>query len=120
MVQLPGDGYHLTIIPDDISYGITVTDNNVDVTNNIQRKEEQIVKDGVTITVVNYVYQLINISATHNIVVSCFGSGGAYVKVSDLWVTVSKIYKKQNNAWVEQSDISNIFETGKIYINDSY
>ncbi len=120
MVQLPGDTYRLTVIPDDYSYDIAVTDNNVDVTNSVQKKEEEITKEGVTITVVNYIYTLNNIAATHNIVVSCFGSGGVYVKVSDSWVTVSKIYKKQNNAWVEQSDISDIFETGKIYINDSY
>lgn len=120
MVQLPGDTYRLTVIPDDYSYDITVTDNNVDVTNSVQKKEEEITKEGVTTTVVNYIYTLNNIAATHNIVATCFGSGGVYVKVSDSWVTVSKIYKKQNNAWVEQSDISNIFETGKIYINNSY
>lgn len=120
MVQLPGDTYRLTVIPDDYSYDITVTDNNVDVTSSVQKKEEEITKEGVTTTVVNYIYTLNNIAATHNIVVACFGSGGVYVKVSDSWVMVSKIYKKQNNAWVEQSDISNIFETGKIYINDSH
>lgn len=120
MVQLPGDTYRLTVIPDDYSYDIAVTDNNVDVTNNVQKKEEEITKEGVTTTVVNYIYTLNNIAATHNIVASCFGSGGVYVKVSDSWVMVSKIYKKQNNAWVEQSDVSNIFETGKIYINDSH
>ena len=120
MVQLPGDTYRLTVIPDDYSYDITVTDNNVDVTSSVQKKEEEITKEGVTTTVVNYIYTLNNIAATHSIVVSCFGSGGVYVKVSGSWVMVSKIYKKQNNAWVEQSDISDIFETGKIYINDSY
>ena len=101
MVQLPGDVYLLTVVPDDYAYSIAVTDNGTDVTSFVERKEEQITKEGVTTTVVNYIYTISNIQATHNIVVSCFGGESLYIKISGTYVKVSKIWKKIDDEWDE-------------------
>lgn len=116
MVQLPGDSYSLTVIPDDYSYGVSVTDNNIDVTSNVQRVEAQVTKDGSTYTVVNYEYKLTNINATHNIVVICSGSGGTplYIKVNNSWVNVQHVFKKISNAWTSV-EVSSLTDTS-IYV----
>lgn len=101
MVQLPGDAYRLTVVPDDYAYDISVTDNGTDVTSSVERKEEQITKEGVTTTVINYIYTILNIQATHNIVVSCFGGESLYIKISGAYVKVSKIWKKIDDEWDE-------------------
>lgn len=101
MVHLQGDTYRLTIVPDDYTYNVSVTDNNVNVSSQVQRKEEQVTKDGNTYTVVNFIYMLTNIQATHNIVVICTTSESLHLKVNNSWVRVSKIYKKTNNVWTE-------------------
>lgn len=101
MVQLPGDFYKITIVPDDYSYDVTITDNNVDVTNNLQKIEQEITKDGDTYTVVNYSYLISNIQTTHNIVVTCTGGSVIYTKVNNQWIQVDKIYKKINGSWQE-------------------
>ena len=82
MVQLPGDYYTLVIIPDDYSSKITVMDNNIDVTSQIQKKEEEVTKDGNTYTVINYIYKLSNIQATHDIIVHCSTDRSLYVKIN--------------------------------------
>ena len=101
MVHLQGDTYRLTIVPDDYTYNVSVTDNNVNVSSQVQRKEEQVTKDGNTYTVVNFIYTLNNIQATHNIVVICTSNESLHLKVNNSWVRVSKIYKKINNVWTE-------------------
>lgn len=101
MVQLPGDTYRITIVPDDYSYSVTVTDNGADVTSSVERKEEQITKEGVTTTVVNYIYTISNIQATHNIIVSCSANESLYIKISGAYVRVSKIWKKADDRWNE-------------------
>lgn len=101
MVQLPGDAYWITIVPDDYSYSVTVTDNGTDVTSSVERKEEQITKEGVTTTVVNYVYTILNVQATHNIIVSCSPNESLYIKISGAYVRVSKIWKKADDRWNE-------------------
>lgn len=103
MVQLPGDTYRITIVPDDYSYSVSVSDNGVDVTSSVERKEEQITKEGVTTMVVNYIYTISNIQATHNIIVSCSASTSEslYIKISGAYVKVSKIWKKADDRWNE-------------------
>lgn len=117
IVYLPGDNYSLTIVPDDYSYEVSLIDNNIDKTTYVERKEEQKTKDGVTITVVNYIYKLTDIQTTHNIVVNCFPPTTLYVKKNGQFERVPSIYKKVNNEWVEQTDLTTIFESNKIYIN---
>lgn len=116
-VVLPGDSYKLTIVPEDYSDTITITDNNTNVTSSLQEVTTEIEKDGETITAVNYVYRLSNINATHTIeVTKVVTSAGIYLKVNGSWVGCSKVYKKINGSWVEQSDLSNVFNSNTIYI----
>lgn len=105
MVQLPGDTYQLTVVPDDYSYEVSVTDNSVNVDSSVQRIEQEITKDGNTYTVVNYVYQISNVQALHNINVVCSTTSNTYIKLDDRWTTINRVYKKINGTWVIQSDI---------------
>lgn len=99
MVQLPGDTYKLTIVPENNEDIITITDNGTDVTSLLEEKEVTIEKEGVTTTVINYIYKLTNIQATHNLIVySASGGRNAYVK-DDEWVETVDILKKSNNSW---------------------
>lgn len=99
MVQLPGDDYKLVIIPEDSDDTVTVTDNNTDVTSQLERKEVTTEKEGVSTTVVNYIYRLTNIQSTHNIVVSSStGTKNVYINNSG-WVSGTDILKKDNDRW---------------------
>lgn len=99
MVQLPGDSYRLTIAPKNIVDTITMTDNNVDVTSQLERKEVTTEKDGQTITVVNYIYRLSNIQATHNLVVYSVSQGlSSSIKLNNQW-NEGDLKKKQDNRW---------------------
>lgn len=99
MVQLPGDDYKLVIIPGDNNDTVTVTDNNTDVTSQLERKEVTTEKEGVSTTVVNYIYRLTNIQSTHNIVVSS-STGTKNVYINDNgWISGTDILKKDNDRW---------------------
>jgi hypothetical protein len=117
MVQLPGDYYSLTIVPDDYSYSVTVTDNNTDVTSQVQRKEEEITKNGNTYTVVNYIYRLSNIQATHNIVVQASSNinNPFYIRVGNSWVKATKVYVRSGNQWSEVQDYDGILDLTQVY-----
>lgn len=80
-VELEGDNYRLTIVPDDPSSSISVTDNDTNVTSQLTRVESQVEKDGATITYVNYIYALVDIRATHNIIVSSTSNSTVLIKV---------------------------------------
>lgn len=118
MVQLPGDSYRITVVPDDYSYNITVTDNNVDVTSSVQTYEEEVTKDGNTYTVVNYVYNLTNIQATHTIEVVCTPNQCIHIKTNGSWVQVLNVYQKINGVWtiIQGDDILSALQQTKIYI----
>lgn len=119
MVQLPGDSYRLTIAPKNSGDTITMTDNNVNVTSQLERKEVTTEKDGQTITVVNYIYRLSNIQATHNLVVSSalqnlsssiylnsqWNEGTLNRKQDSRWGTLSytRIWVHNGSAWIENA-----------------
>lgn len=42
----------------------------------------------------------------------------AYIKLNGTWTTASKVYKKVSGSWVEQSDMTNVFDAGTNYITD--
>ena len=66
-----------------------------------------------------YSYTITNISADHTVTVSDITpSEVMYTKSNGSWTTMSKVYKKVNNVWVEQTDLTNVFEDGIVYIND--
>lgn len=99
MVQLPGDSYRLVIVPNNVSDTITITDNNVNVTSSLERKDITIEKEGVQTTVVNYIYILDNIQATHNLYVTTNSQGLVqYIRNSSQWKQ-GQMMKKQNGSW---------------------
>ena len=116
-VVLDGDDYKLVIVPNETNATVTLTDNSVDVTSSLERVESQTQKEGQSITYVNYVYRLSNISATHNLIINCVSGATVYMKVNGNWIAISKVYKKIDDRWQEQSDFSNLFDLTKIYIN---
>lgn len=99
MVQLPGDSYRLTIAPKNSGDTITMTDNNVDVTSQLERKVITTEKDGQTITVVNYIYRLSDIQATHNLVVSsALQNLSSSIYLNSQW-NEGTLNRKQDNRW---------------------
>ena len=115
-VVLDNDDYKLTIVPNETNAAVSLTDNNNNVTSQLERVESQIEKDGTTVTYVNYIYHLSNISATHNLIVNCISGSTVYLKVNGSWVAVNKIYKKIDDRWQEQTNFDNLFDTNTIYI----
>lgn len=65
-----------------------------------------------------YSYSITNIQADHAIVVSPSGGGGEqlYVKVSGTYHAVSAVYMKVNGSWVQQTNLSSLFNTNTKYV----
>lgn len=116
MVQLPGDSYKLTIIPDNTGATVTATDNGTDITNSLERKEIQTVKDGVTSTTVNYIYRLNNIQTGHTLIASISAGDAIYLKISGVWTEMRAVYKKVSGSWVKQGDLTAVFDNNTIYV----
>lgn len=117
IVVLDGGSYHLTIVPNNPNATVTLVDNNVDRTSTLEF-EEGTDKSGNR--VVNYVYRLSEISAAHNLVVTCTSaSAKIYIKTNGVWTEYSKIWVKENGTWVEQSitNWSNIFDPRTNYVH---
>jgi len=66
-------------------------------------------------TIVSYMYRLTNITATHNLVITCETSNTLYIKQNGEWITVSHIYKKVDGRWVEQ-DITYLSDNNLKYL----
>ena len=97
---------------------VTITVNATDLT------EVSILDNGTDITSLfsgsngTYTYTLSNITVNHTIVVNEVSSSQpAYIKVNGQYVSISKIWKKVNNVWVEQTDYSNLFDNNHIYVH---
>lgn len=113
-VVLPGDSYRINIVPDNYQATVTMTDNGVNVTSQLESETGQD-KQGNTVT--SYKYTLSNIQIAHNLIVSIGGASiKLYIKQNGSWVQYSKVYRKINGSWVEQSDISSVFNTNANYI----
>lgn len=63
-----------------------------------------------------YGYDILNISASHTIVVTAIATNKLYFKNNGSWVTVVKAYKKVNGSWVEQSDLTTVFDSSTNYV----
>lgn len=113
MVALSGDNYHLVIVPNDPTATVNVTDNGNNVTSSLVYEEGQ---DKSGNKVVNYTYELNNITATHTINVTCSSATGAklYKKVNGTWTLISKVYVKRNGAWGEVA-VDTAFTSGVNY-----
>ena len=103
VVVLQGNSYKLAIIPNDDQATVTVTDNGTNVTNSLVFEEGY---DDDNNRIVNYTYNLLNVAAAHEIVVTAVSDGQKviYVKVNGTWTPCSKVYKKINGSWVEQTN----------------
>lgn len=117
IVVLDGGSYHLTIIPDNPGATVTLLDNNIDKTSQLEF-EEGVDKNNNRI--VNYVYRLSDISAAHNLVVTCTSaSAKIYIKINGTWTEYSKVWVKENGTWVEQSvtNWSTLFDPRVNYVH---
>jgi hypothetical protein len=117
MVELPGETYKLTVVPENSGDTITVRDNNVDVTSSLERKEIVVEKGGQQVTVVNYIYHITNVQTGHTVVVYSASAGNIpYMKINNSWVQVRSIYKKIDGRWQQQEPSIDIFDDGTIYV----
>lgn len=70
----------------------------------------------VTYEVEGYIYTITSIVENHVIVVTSGGSTQIlYFKISGTYVAASKVYKKANGSWVQQSDLTNVFDAETNY-----
>lgn len=118
LVKLEGDSYHLTIIPDDNSATVSITDNNVDRTSLLEYYEGE---DKSGNTIVNYVYRLSNINATHNLIISCAATSSSiiYLKINGNWTICSNVYKKINGSWILQDNLGDVFNSTANYVKSN-
>ena len=102
VVKLEGDSYRLVIVPNDPTATVSLVDNNVDRTSQLEFEEGE---DKYGNRVVNYIYSLSNITAAHTINVTCTAAAQTkiYIKRNGSWVQCSKVYLKVSGSWVEQS-----------------
>ncbi len=103
-VVLEGDSYRLNIVPDSTSASVTLTDNNINVTSQLEQASGT---DKSGNPVVSYKYTISNIQAAHDLIISIGNvSLQLYIKQNGSWVSYSKVYKKINGEWVEQPSSS--------------
>lgn len=118
MVVLPEESYRLVVVPTNVNDIVTVTDNNIDVTEQLERKEETVEKEGQTITVVNYIYSLSDVQTGHTIAVVVVSESTTplFIKISGTWTNVKKMYKKTDGRWVEDTNYSETFSNGNVFV----
>lgn len=64
----------------------------------------------------DYVYTIANVQSDHTIIVTSGGGEQMFVKVNGSWTAVSAVYMKVNGSWVQQSNLSNLFDTSANYV----
>lgn len=95
MVKLEGDNYQLTIVPNNITDTVTLTDNG---TSQILERFDGVDKDNNP--AVSYRYQITNVQVAHTLVVTSTGAtvtDSLFLKINGSWVDVVKVYVKENN-----------------------
>ena len=92
-------------------------------TNNASRTARYIYIYGVTFTVVYesdetiYEYTISNINTNHNVVISSSVQPGTlYYKSNNSWHSIGSVYKKINNVWVKQTNLSTVIDPNTNYI----
>lgn len=96
-VKLDGQSYTIKIVPDNITDSIVLTDNNVEQT--LEREDGYDKDDN---PVVSYTYKISSIHATHTIVVTGILTGAFFIKSGNTWLSIAKLYVKENGIWTEQ------------------
>ena len=92
-------------------------------TNNASNTQRHMYIYGVSFEVtyessgVIYVYTISSVNANHTIVVTASGSSDKILfKDNGVWVEAIKVYKKVNGSWVEQSDLTTVFDSNTNYV----
>lgn len=112
-VKLQGDSYTLNIVPNAVASTVTITDNGVSQTSNLQVETGQ---DKYGNTVVSYRYQLSDIQVNHTLVVQIGDVVTTlYWKENNTWHSATKAYKKINGSWVEINDLTTVFNSSYSY-----
>ena len=71
----------------------------------------------VTYQVSGYVYTITNITTDHTIVVTAAGGSDViFFKSGGSWAQAAKAFKKISGAWVQQSDLTAVFDSSKNYV----
>lgn len=64
---------------------------------------------------VYYCYDINNISADHVITVTTAAQNALYIKLNGTWTQAASVYKKVSGSWVQQTDLTNVFDSGTNY-----
>ena len=96
----------------------------ITATNNASQTVRYLYVYGATVTVVYqmagsvYIYTISNVQGNHTIVVTSSGSTDKilYKDSTGNWVQATKVYKKVNGSWVEQSDLTTVFDSNTNYV----
>ena len=112
-VCLPGDIYKLTIVPETPEDTVTASDNNVDVTNSLERKEIVIEKNGQSALTVNYIYTISNVQTAHTISVHDSSAVRYAINASSTYAGATVSPSSQN---VEEGDDAVV----SIAVNNAY
>ena len=112
-VVLDGGAYKINIVPNTTTDTVTLTDNGVDRTSLLE-KEEGIDKQGNP--AVSYSYSLSNIVANHTLVIHAGSTPTVlYFKDNNTWRSVTAAYRKINGSWVQEPDITSLFNSNNRY-----
>lgn len=112
-VVLDNDSYKLTVVPKESGNTVSIIDNGVDTTQNLEKKEVTIIKEGVEHTVVNYIYRLLDVNTAHTLTISEISTSQLYLKRLGVWENVRKVFRKDDDKWVEID--ANDIDGTKIY-----
>ena len=94
--------FNLTI--PDLS-AVNVLDNNVNINNLL------------TGTSPNYIYNLTNIQAAHNITITEIASENKlYIKLNNVYIEASHVYMKSSGSWSEVNDLTTLLSLNKVII----
>lgn len=111
-VVLEGGNYSINIVPDVTNAAVTLTDNGIDRTSQLERLET--IKNGVTY--VSFKYDLSNIQVAHTLNIQVGEiTTTLYYKENNNYHSVLKAYIKINGNWVEQVDLTAVFNINKHY-----
>lgn len=111
MVQLPGDNYTLTIIPDKPNYKVSIEDNGRDRTKELERNETTINDE----LIVNYIYKLNKVSQDHILTIEVIPAEMLYMKILGKFIGIDNVYRK-NNIW-EITELSSLTDA-EIYFHN--
>lgn len=71
----------------------------------------------VTYTVSGYIYTITSIATDHTIVVTSSGVIDIiYYKNNNSWIAATAVYKKINGSWVQQTDLTSVFDANTNYV----